>query len=198
MGFDWTPIENSFPAFREDESPMETVKKIHDYLYRLINQLKYTLQNLDVENWNAAALQVFSENATKDVSEQARRLVAQMSQLSGSMDSLSGRLLEISNRIVEHENEISYLQNNDSNIEYRVGSVEQDAAQNRIDIDELYEEVAAIALLADEMDSLREKVDGLLSVISCGEESTVIGEEGKPLYLWGEIYINGVLYDGGE
>ena len=147
MGFDWTPIENSFPAFREDESPMEIVKKIHDYLYRLINQLKYTLQNLDSENWNAAALQVFSESATKGVSEQASRLAAQLSQLSGSLNSLSGRLSETGNRITQNENEINYLQNRASKTEYRLTDVEQDAAQNQIDIDALYEEVVLSLLM---------------------------------------------------
>lgn len=198
MGFDWTPIENSFPAFREGESPMETVKKIHDYLYLLINQLKYTLQNLDTENWNAAALQVFSEGATKDVTDQARKLAAQMSQLSGSLNALSGRMSETGNRITKNETAISYLENSASDITGRVGDLEQDVAQNRIDLDELSDEVAAISLLAEEMASFSENVDRLLSTVSCGEESTAIGEEGKPLYLWGEVYINGVLYSGGE
>lgn len=198
MGFDWTPIENSFPAFREDESPAEMAKKIHDYLYRLINQLKYTLQNLDTENWNAAALAVFSESTTKGVTEQAGRLAAQLIQLSGSLSNLSGRLTETGNRITQNENEISYLQNGARETETRLADVEQFASQNRVDIDSIIEEMENIAILTEELASLAENIEMLLRVVHCGEESTVMGEEGKPLYLWGDVYINGVLYNGGE
>lgn len=194
MGFDWTPIENSFPTFREDESPMETVKKIHDYLYRLVNQLKYTLQNLDTENWNDAALKVFSESTTKGVSDQAAKLAAQLSQLSGSFNSLSGRVSEISNRITKNENEISYLRKDQEDDASRLIAAEEQIALNQIAIEELNTDVES---LADAVEELTQSLETLLEAVRSEEESTVIGAEGKPLYLVGEIYINGVLYDGG-
>lgn len=47
MSKSWMTIENDFPSFTGRESPQEMISKLTDYLFKLTNQLKYTLQNLD-------------------------------------------------------------------------------------------------------------------------------------------------------
>ena len=144
----------------------------------------------------------------------------------GQIDSLSGRIAgteDLGGRMNYAEADIDELQRhtqaleeNDGYLEQRLGSAESDIAQlqERIsgaeaDIDELQQRTQT---LEESMKDLTEEGGALerlagvekaqqeiSSVIQTGEDgSTTIGKEGTPLYLVGEIYINGVLFEQGE
>lgn len=48
-------IETSFPEFHAGESTAEKVTDIQEYLFKLKEELSYTLRNLDADNINPAA-----------------------------------------------------------------------------------------------------------------------------------------------
>ena len=197
MGLDWTNIENRFPVFRENESPAETIKKLHDYLYLLMNELKYTLQNLDTENWNDKALEKFSFETTKDVGEELSKVAVRLNAMATSVGNISAQLSGLANRVTDVETECSYLQDRADLSDERIKELEMDTAQHRMDLDSLADELAGVEDLREQLKELNVVLDRILDAVKVGEESAVIGEAGKPLYLEGEIYINGVLYEQG-
>ena len=61
--------ENSFPTFQKGESPEAKIRKLADYLTKLTEQLRFTLQNLDAGNWNAEALAKLKAETTSEISK---------------------------------------------------------------------------------------------------------------------------------
>ena len=55
MPSNWLYIDTNFPAFTGEESMEEKVTSIQDYMYLLVEQLRYTLHNLDLGNMNKTA-----------------------------------------------------------------------------------------------------------------------------------------------
>lgn len=204
MGFNWTSIENSFPVFREDEPPKESARKIHDYLYQLINELKYILQNLDTGNWNDTALKNFSAETVRAVAEDVNRL-------RGSVSVLVGRVEAAEDDIAEIGLVVSNLEKALQEAVERLTRVEIVASDNEKDIGDLQEATAGIGKMAADIETnaadietlegragtLEGKVQALQEAVQCDEEKTTVGAAGRPLYLVGEIYINGVLYGEG-
>lgn len=56
MPSNWLYIDTNFPTFTGEESPNEKITTIQNYLYMLVEQLRYTLRNLGTSNFNAAEL----------------------------------------------------------------------------------------------------------------------------------------------
>ena len=55
MPSNWLYIDTNFPSFTGEESLGDRVTTIQNYLYMLVEQLRYTLHNLDANNMNPAA-----------------------------------------------------------------------------------------------------------------------------------------------
>ena len=199
MSLDWMAIENSFPSFTGEETAKEQIIKLQDYMYKLTNQLKYTLQNLDTSNWNATALKIFSSETTEDVKKEAGLLAQQILQINNTINALSSRLSEFSNRLTNAENNISYLEGRMDSAEGRIQTVEEDTADNTKRIASLEETAAESETdrqhLWGDMANLQESVSKIEEGVKVDSSTMTVGKEGKPLYLVGQIYINGVLYE---
>ena len=55
MPSNWLYIDTNFPSFTGEESLGDRVTTIQNYMYMLVEQLRYTLHNLDASNMNPAA-----------------------------------------------------------------------------------------------------------------------------------------------
>lgn len=226
MPSNWLTIDNNFPTFTGEETPEQQIRSLHNYLFQLREGLQYSLQNLTADNFNATALQNLSESQKNEVTKQLQQVYAMLNQMTGQIDSLIGRIAgteDLGGRMNYAEADIDELQRhtqaleeNDGYLEQRLGSAESDIAQLQeqisgaeADVDELQqlaqtleesmkdltEEGGALERLAG-VERAQQEISG---VIQTGEDgSTTIGKEGTPLYLVGEIYINGVLFEQGE
>ena len=90
-------IDSGFPSFREGESAQEQNEKLLNYLYKLTEQLKYALNNLDSTNFNTAALSTLISDLGDDVSQQLVTLNALTALLSSNKvakagDTMTGNL----------------------------------------------------------------------------------------------------------
>lgn len=56
MPSNWLYIDTNFPTFTGEESTDKKISAIQNYLYLLVEQLRYTLRNLGKENFNSAEL----------------------------------------------------------------------------------------------------------------------------------------------
>ena len=67
MPSNWLYIDTNFPAFTGEESTDEKVTTIQNYMFMLVEQLRYTLHNLDLSNMNNTAVERFTNYITEPV-----------------------------------------------------------------------------------------------------------------------------------
>ena len=190
----WLTIENSFPTFLDGESPQQQIRKLQDYMFKLTDQLKYSLQNLDTSNWNAAALDKFTEDTASGMVEEVKKFASQLTSLQTTAATLSTRISGVAGRMTGAEEEITYLQ---QQLEAESGKIQQ-----------LQEDVSALEQvgegtqqqlteLQEEQDLQNERLTAQEGVVQPGEEADTVGSAGRVLHLIGTIYVNGVLLEMG-
>jgi len=99
----WSMIDSSFPTFRGDESYKDQVHALQDYLYLLVEELKYQLANLKTNNWNTIALEKFQKDTTADTDEQVALLADQLTKVSNRLTTLSGSLSQLTDKVGDTE-----------------------------------------------------------------------------------------------
>lgn len=57
----------SFPAIEEGEDTRASLQKVQNYLFMLLENLRYVLQNLDPSNFNGAELEAYFKKLTADL-----------------------------------------------------------------------------------------------------------------------------------
>lgn len=93
--------DSAFPHFT-GESTDEKVAKIQDYLFMLLEQLRYTLGNISTENFNEAGLKEFSNYVTEP-------FVMHLSDIDGRVTNLSTDVDGIFTRVSNAEGNVSSL-----------------------------------------------------------------------------------------
>ena len=64
MPSNWLYIDTNFPTFTGEESTNEKISTIQNYLFMLVEQLRYTLHNLDLDNMNKTAVERYEKYLT--------------------------------------------------------------------------------------------------------------------------------------
>lgn len=171
----WSMVDSSFPTFKGDEKPREQINELINYMYILVEELKYQLENLDANNWNDTALKDFQTDTTADISLQMTTITANLAKLTSEVANLSSRLNAVeslSGRMNQAETEIAFL--------------EKDAEAQATKMGEMEE---AMSSLETQMDMVHALMD------SDGTGGGTVGNPGKDLHLVGNVYINGKLYE---
>ena len=163
-------IDNSFPTFTGKEKPNEQIAQLTNYMRLLVEQLQYQLKNLDTTNWNQKAMKDFQTDTTSDVEEE--------------LEKLAKELASISSRLVEVER----LTGRMSLAEEKIRNLEAAKEETKQWVTELEKGLAAA----------REDITAMKQVVQPdGSGGAAIGAEGKDIHLLGNIYINGILFEGG-
>lgn len=165
MPHPWALVDNSFPTFREGDSPQKQVAALVDYMMILTEALKYQLENLDTNNWNSAALDSFQLDTTKDVSEQIADVAKQLK-------IMTDEVATIKNGLSAAESQLGYIEARLDDAEAELEELREQLGNAQADIDELQQMV---------------KLDE--------NGNIVIGAEGKDVHINGNVYINGVLME---
>lgn len=109
----WSMVDSNFPTFTGEENPREQITTLVDYMYILVEELKFQLENLDSSNWNSKALQTFQTDTTADVSEQVSALAANLLLVTNEVAAISSRVSAVeslSGRMKTVETDLAYLQ----------------------------------------------------------------------------------------
>lgn len=85
-------IETNFPTFNRDQKPEDKIDSMVNYLFILVEQLRYTLNNLDTKNFNQTALETFAEDTTADVKAGVETVATQLNQTNQSVSGLARRV----------------------------------------------------------------------------------------------------------
>ena len=165
-------IDANFPTFTGRETSREQIQIMMNYIRSLVDQLRYTLNNLDAKNFNQNALDSIIEGGTENIAEQIQTLAAQLQQTNAAVSGLSGRVGNLEGlpaRMTAAEDSISGIQQ-------ALGDQADAIAAN----------AEAITLLSTALTQLL----GGISVDTAG--NTTIGGTGKRTDLNGSVYINNV------
>lgn len=163
-------IDNSFPTFTGKEKPNEQIAQLTNYMRLLVEQLQYQLKNLDTTNWNKKAMQDFQADTTSDVEEEIRKIVEEL----GSVSTRLTEVEKLTGRMSLAEEKIQGLETAKEETERRVTELEKG------------------------LDAARDDITALKQVVQPdGSGGAAIGAEGRDVHLVGNIYINGVLFEGG-
>ena len=128
----------SFPQFTEEQSDAEKIEKITSYLFMLLEQLRYSMSNLDKENFNDAGFDEIANIITEPVYIQladddqritalqvtAQGLSGRISDAEGNISSLTATATSLTTRITNAEGSISTLQQTATSLTSRISDAE--------------------------------------------------------------------------
>ena len=89
MPANWLYMDSKFPDFNGDISTEEKLEQLQNYLYMLVEQMRYTTQNLDTTNMNQDALNSWEEAITKPLYLMLEGEGERLTQLSVTADGLT-------------------------------------------------------------------------------------------------------------
>ena len=195
----WLNIENSFPTFLDGESPQQQIKKLQDYMFKLTDQLKYSLQNLDTSNWNKAALDKFTEDTASGMLQEVKQFASELTRVQSQAVELSGRISGLGNRLTSSEEEITYLQRQMEQSKEDVQQLQENVAGMQQRVSELENESndaqQQLTGLQAEQDEHNKRLEAQEGVVKPGKDEDTVGNVGRVLNLIGTVYLNGVLLE---
>jgi len=122
-------IDTNFPTFTGEETSKEQIDSMLNYLHILVEQLRYTLNNLDMTNFNSKAISDWSEASKEDIQQELVTLATQLNQTNQTVAGLSrrvGNLEGLQNRVADAEEAIEGLQATTQDHGTRIAAAEGD------------------------------------------------------------------------
>lgn len=130
--------DTSFPDLSKEKSTDAKFEKVTNYLYMLLEDLRYTLCNLGLDNINESEFLKIGELITSPIAVQLENDEGQLAQLQITADSLSTRLSDtegnvsqlaqtaqgLATRVSDAEGNISTLQQTSQGLSTRVSNAE--------------------------------------------------------------------------
>lgn len=109
--------DTQFPNFAGQENPAEQIRTIRNYLYMLLEQLRYTLNNLDAGNFNTEGLKEIQDAISQPI-------LKQLSDTDGNLAELQVTAAGLASRVSSNEGNISQLEQTAQGLSSRVGDAE--------------------------------------------------------------------------
>lgn len=181
MPANWLYMDAKFPDFDGDISTEDKLAQVQNYLYLLVEQMRYTMQNLDTTNLNQTALNVWEEAITKPLYLLLEGEGERLTQLSVTADGLTAL-------VQSQQQQVQEVKDAQSDTQETVEGLEESLAQvsSRVELaltsDQV--EIAIEKKLAQGVDSVTTKTgftfdDVGLTVSKTGSEMTTqVTEDG--------------------
>ena len=153
--------DTQFPNFAGQESPAEQIRTIRNYLYMLLEQLRYTLNNLDAGNFNTEGLKEIQDAISQPI-------LKQLSDTDGNLAELQVTAAGIASRVSSNEGNISQLEQTAQGLSSRVGDAEGNISSLQQTANGLSSRVTSAE---GNISSLQQTANGLSSRVSNAEGS---------------------------
>lgn len=215
MPSNWLYIDTNFPSFTQKESDGEKIETMQDYLFMLVEQLRYTLRNLDLKNMNKAAMNGFLQNirepiyakiedTNKDVNElsiTAKGLSTRISNAEGSITQLGATADGLAAEIRNAKGDITQLGARADGLAARISSAEGNITQLGATANGLSARISSnegsITNLTADVNGIRTQVSGK---INSSEAQTLINQSLDGITLSASSDTDGtifkLMYDG--
>ena len=122
--------DTSFPSFQEDTSTKERVEVLTNYLYMLLEELRYTFNNLGSENFNDKGLEEIGKTITEPLYVKVEKAI-------DKVDSASKAIAELSVDVSVNAAEIKTLTDWKTSTSSAISSIQQKADANASSISAL-------------------------------------------------------------
>lgn len=130
--------DTSFPQFTRETSDGEKIEKITSYLFMLLEQLRYSLANLDKDNFNEAGLDELgkiiidpvyvrlegAEGGIHELNVTAQLLSSRIEDAEGNVSQLQQTAKTLTSRIEDAEGNVSLLQQTAQSLSSRISDAE--------------------------------------------------------------------------
>ena len=153
--------DTQFPNFAGQESPAEQIRTIRNYLYMLLEQLRYTLNNLDAGNFNSEGLKEIQDAISQPI-------LKQLSDTDGNLAELQVTAAGLASRVSSNEGDISQLEQTAQGLSSRVGDAEGNISSLQQTANGLSSRVTSAE---GNISSLQQTANGLSSRVSNAEGS---------------------------
>lgn len=153
--------DTQFPNFAGQESPAEQIRTIRNYLYMLLEQLRYTLNNLDAGNFNSEGLKEIQDAISQPI-------LKQLSDTDGNLAELQVTAAGLASRVSSNEGNISQLEQTAQGLSSRVGDAEGNISSLQQTANGLSSRVSSAE---GNISSLQQTANGLSSRVSNAEGS---------------------------
>ena len=126
MPSNWLYIDTNFPSFTQKESVNDKVETMQDYLFMLVEQLRYTLHNLDLSNMNKTAADEFVKQITDPIYGEIKDAEGNITQVALVAEGLAGRIGDAEGNITQLQATAKGLQASVSNLNGSVTNLTAD------------------------------------------------------------------------
>lgn len=92
MPSNWLYVDTNFPTFTGEESANKKIETIQNYMYLLVEQMRYSLRNLDASNFNAVGLLEIGNVFTEPIYARIEDNEGRVTQLSVQADGLAAQI----------------------------------------------------------------------------------------------------------
>lgn len=116
--------DSAFPRFTDDQSSGERVDVIYNYLYMLLEQLRYSMTNLERSNFNDAGFSDIEDSIQAPLEESMEAIVERLADTDGNVASLAMTAQGLTTRMQNAEGNISSLTQTASSLTSRIESAE--------------------------------------------------------------------------
>lgn len=101
MPSNWLYIDTNFPSFTQKESASDKIETMQDYLFMLVEQLRYTLHNLDLSNMNKTAADEFVKQITDPIYGEIKDAEGNITQVALVAKGLAARIGDAEGNITQ-------------------------------------------------------------------------------------------------
>ena len=126
MPSNWLYIDTNFPSFTQKESVNDKVETMQDYLFMLVEQLRYTLHNLDLSNMNKAAADGFVKQITDPIYGEIQDAEGNITQVALVATGLAARIGDAEGNITQLQATATGLQASVSSLDGSVTNLTAD------------------------------------------------------------------------
>ena len=126
MPSNWLYIDTNFPSFTQKESVNDKVETMQDYLFMLVEQLRYTLHNLDLSNMNKTATDEFVKQITDPIYGEIKDAEGNITQVALVAEGLAARIGDAEGNITQLQATAKGLQASVSNLDGAITNIKVD------------------------------------------------------------------------
>ena len=196
--------DTGFPDLMGNQSTDEKFRMVSDYLYMLLEQLRYSMANLGRENFNDTAFQEIAGLITEPVYIQlkdvegnlssltvtAEQLISRMTDAEGNISVLQQTSTSLTSQVSDLEGNVSTLQQSSKALEVRLTNAEGDLSRITVTVNGITQSVSDLETGLSQ--TLRIAPNGVTITNAAGDTLTIDGGQidATNLNLSGHITFN--------
>lgn len=166
MPSNWLYIDTNFPSFTQKESVNDKVETMQDYLFMLVEQLRYTLHNLDLSNMNKTAADEFVKQITDPIYGEIKDAEGNITQVALVAEGLAAR-------IGDTEGNITQLQSTAQGLSASISNLNGSVTNLTADVNGIRAQVSGKIGTSEAQTLIDQSLNGITLSATSGESGTI-------------------------